>query len=232
MRRGRQAWTTDLAVLGRVTTVGALLGLLVGGVLGRLVMLLLARTNDHATGLISDDGFQMGRVTATGTLNLLLVGVGLGVLGAALYVGVRGLRVGPRWFQVVSVAGGAGVVVGAGLVHRDGVDFRVLDPAWLAVALFVALPTLYVALLTLVAERALAVPDPRAGTWWRPALLLWVPGAPLLGALVVGRLALTSLRPRLGTATAARLALAARVALAVVFAAAVADLTADLRAVS
>jgi hypothetical protein len=56
---------------------------------------------------------------------------------------------------VAATAACAGVGVGALLVHRDGVDFTVLD-APLAIALFVALPALYGGLLAWVVETRLA----------------------------------------------------------------------------
>ena len=138
-----------------IVIVGALLGLLVGGVGGRLAMMLLAILTPEATGLTSDDGFVMGQFTASGTLSLLAAGTFLGAVGGVLYALLRGLMIGPRWFQVLSIGVGPAVVVGSMLVQTDGVDFRLLQPAWLAIGLFVAIPGVYAALLTLVAERLL-----------------------------------------------------------------------------
>jgi hypothetical protein len=171
------------------TAAGALVGLLVGGVGGRLAMMLLAALNAQATGTLSDDRFEIGQFTAAGTLNLLAVATVLGVLGGGVYAAVRTLMLGPRWFQVVSVALGPAVVVGDLLVHTDGVDFTLLQPAWLGVALFVALPAAYAALLTVLAERWL---DPEGPFLRAPRavglapLLLWLPIAPVLAILVLG----------------------------------------------
>jgi hypothetical protein len=140
-------------VLCAVSLAGALAGLLVGGIGGRLAMLLLTRLDPQVAGTVSDDGFVMGQVTVLGTLNLLAVGVGLGVLGAVFYAVLRPLMVGPRWFQVLSTSLGPAVVVGEMLVHTDGVDFRLFAPVELAIALFVLLPGLYAAALTGLAER-------------------------------------------------------------------------------
>ena len=152
-------WTERLvSVLLRLVVIvlaGAVLGLLVGGVGGRLAMMLLAVLNPEATGVTSDDGFVMGQFTASGTLNLLVAGTILGAIGGVFYALLRDLMIGPRWFQVLSVGGGPAVVVGSMLVHTDGVDFRLLQPAWLAIGLFVAIPGVYAAVLTLVAERLL-----------------------------------------------------------------------------
>jgi hypothetical protein len=122
--------------LAAITAVGGLLGLIVGGVGGRLAMMLLARLNPQETGTTSDDGFRIGQFTVTDTIGLLLTGTAFGVVGAGVYTVVRVLMVGPRWFQVLSVAGGPAVVVGAAIVHTDGIDFHLLDPAWLAIGLF------------------------------------------------------------------------------------------------
>lgn len=215
-----------LAVLGRLTTVGVALGVLVGGVGGRLAMLLLARLNPEATGVVSDDGFEMGRFMLVGTLNLLFVTAVLGALGTGLYVGLRQLRIGPRWFQVASIGLGCGVVAAAFVVHRDGVDFPLLGPLWLAIGLFVALPTVFAGLLCLLGERSLEVDDPAAGWWWRPALVVWVPLAPLLLVLGAGWL----LRERMPAR--GQLAWAARAVLAGAWVAAVVDVTADAVALS
>lgn len=140
--------------------LGALLGLLVGGILGRLAMALIAGLNPEATGQVSDDGFVMGQFTLSGTLNLFLAGTVLGIFGAAVYGAIRPLRFGPRWFQLAAVTAGPAVVVGSLLVH-DGVDFTFLTPVWLSIALFVAIPGLYGALLWLVTERWLPPSDYR-----------------------------------------------------------------------
>ena len=172
--------------LGAITAVGVVLGVLVGGVGGRLAMLLLARLNPLASGVTSDDGFTIGQFTVADTLNLLLAGAFLGLLGAGSYALVRGLLIGPRWFQVLSISLGPATVVGAAIVHTDGVDFQLLHPTWLAIALFVAIPALYCALLTLIVEPLL-----REDSWWARVPLplailpvaLMVPLFPLLGVL-------------------------------------------------
>ena len=173
--------------LSAITLAGVLLGLLVGGVGGRLAMMLLARMNPDATGVTSDDGFRIGQFTVGATLQLLLTGTFFGLVGACVYALVRHLMIGPRWFQVGSIAGGPAVVVGAGIVHSDGVDFVLLEPLWLAIGLFLAIPAVYAALLTVVAERWL-----RTDGWAARAplplavipLVLLVPLAPLVAVMV------------------------------------------------
>jgi hypothetical protein len=181
--------------LSAVTAAGALLGLLVGGVGGRLAMMLLAQLNPEVHGRDSDDGFEMGQVSGA-TFNLLFVAMLIGILGGAIYLALRGLMVGPRWFQILSISLGPAVVVGNSLVHSDGIDFT-LDPVLLAIAMFVLIPGIYAALLTVLAERWLA--DDRwfaRAPGWLVALplLLWIPLAPLLVPFALGFLALEALR--------------------------------------
>lgn len=222
--------------LSAVTWAGALSGLVVGGVGGRLAMLVLARLNPEATGIISDDGFRIGQFTAA-TLNLLLIGSGLGVLGAGLYFVLRGLFIGPRWFQVLSISVGPAVVVGSMLVHLDGVDFT-LDPAWLGVAMFVAIPGLYAAMLTVFAERWLGQDGFFVtGNRWVALLplLLWAPIAPALALLLLGMLAFeVSRRTEAGQTLTHHpaSAWAARAALAAIFVLAAVDLTRDTLALA
>jgi len=79
-------------------------------------------------------------------------------------------------------------VVGAAIVHTDGVDFRLLGPPWLTIGLFVAIPGVHAALLTVLAERLF-----EENGWFAHApitfatapLTLWIPLAPLLGVLVL-----------------------------------------------
>ena len=235
----RRALRDDLVsgarTLGTITAVGVVCGWLVVGVLARLAMLLLAVLNPDATGVTSDDGFVIGQFTLSGSLNLMFVaGTFLGVLGAAAYAALRGLRVGPEWFRLLSLSVGAGVVVGSQLVQSEGVDFRVLEPLWLAVGLFVLLPTIFVAVLSTVSERLLArdqVPTPVVVA----GLASWLGAFVLLPLLVVMAAGLVALRSAGRTETGRR-ALASpvgpwllRAALAVVFVLALADLVNELQ---
>jgi hypothetical protein len=163
--------------LAVMAAAGVGLGALVGGVVGRLAMFVLARANPAATGTESDDGFEMGRFTLSGSLNLLIIGTLLGIVGAAVYAAVRWLQPSGLPLRIAATAACAGVGVGALLVHRDGVDFTVLD-APLAIALFVALPAAYGGLLAWIVETSLArQPD---GVRRTPAV-----GAALMAFVVV-----------------------------------------------
>jgi hypothetical protein len=234
----RDAVETTVRRLSASLAAGAVLGALVGGVGGRLAMLLLARRNPAVTGVVSDDGFEIGRFTPTGSLNLLLAGAFLGTLGGVIYLGLRSLMIGPRWFQVLSVSVGPAVVVGSMLVHPEGVDFVLLGPLPLTVALFLLIPGLFAAAMTLLGERWLA-----PGSWFLTAhsaltLVPLVLALPLL-PLVLPMAALWALgtvlrRTSRGAAVLSSPVLpwAARALLAAVFVGALAGLVSDLRVLS
>lgn len=184
-----------LRQLAAVTWAGGLLGFLVGGIGSRLAMMLLAKLNPEVTGLTSDDGFTIGQLTLE-SFDLLATTTLLGVLGGGLYFVLRGLMIGPRWFQILSISFGPAVVAGSEIVHVDGIDFT-LDPVLLAVAMFVAIPWAYAAALTVIAERWLASGSRfMTASMWLAGLplLLWLPLFPLLGALVLGLLGFEAVR--------------------------------------
>jgi hypothetical protein len=141
------------ATLGAGVSAGFLAGLLIGGVGGRLAMLLLRTTSDPALrGLLTDDGFTIGRVSAE-TLFLLGVSSALGIAGGLLYLVVR------RWipvsWRIPAMTVFFGLVGGAGVVGPSEVDFSLLSPLPLAVALFVVIPVAYGAMMPWLAERLL-----------------------------------------------------------------------------
>jgi hypothetical protein len=138
---------------------GALAGFLAGGIGGRLAMLILRMTSSASLqGVSTDDGFTIGVVSGATAFLLLATTVG-GVIGGLAYLFVRGW-IPPRW-RTVATATFTGLVIGAPVIRTDGIDFRVLDPLWLAVTLFVIVPAAYGALLALFVERFV-----RDGAWF------------------------------------------------------------------
>jgi hypothetical protein len=222
----------DARDLARVMVLAVPLGAVTAGVVARLAMLLLARTNPTASGITSDDGFTINQFTLSGSLNLALVGAVFGALSGVLYVALAPLKIGPSWFGRLSLCVGAGVVVGSIIVHPDGVDFVFLDnPVMLAVTLFVLVPTLHVLALDVLVERARA----RGALVGRPAtvlgLLLSLAMAPLVVALGTLRATWLLLCARMPGARWLRSpwwAWAARAGLAVVFVGAVLDIGGDV----
>lgn len=213
-------------VLAKVTLAGAVSGVIAVGVLARLAMSLLAYLNPDATGVTSDDGFTIGQVTLFGSLQLAASGLQFGIIGAFFYLALRGLMVGPAWFRLLSISLGPAVVIGAIVVHTDGVDFQVLHPTWLAAALFVFVPAAYCALLHVLSERWLR----SEGDLARPLLVLgllpWLPLLPLTLLLLAGYLAVRALGRREPAAWLLR------ASLAVLFVFAVVDLMKDVAELS
>ena len=150
----RHDWAQMLDRAGGAVFSGLLAGFLVGGVGGRLAMLLLRLTSsDGVRGIESDDGFTIGRFS-TETIFLVAATTLVGSALALVYFVVR--RWLPARLRPLQAAVFFGLVGGALVIEPHGVDFTLLDPLWLAVALFVALPATYGALMVFLAERRLA----------------------------------------------------------------------------
>jgi hypothetical protein len=208
---------------------GGVAGLVVGGVGGRLLMLVLRLTSPEFVGSVSDDGFEIG-VVSSRTLQLFGATIQIGGLNGLGYAAARRFLAPARRLPVWTVVGGA--LGGAVLLHGDGIDFA-LRPHWLAAGGFVLVPALGAA-LTVVLVELLSRLRPWASTRWTlaglaaalpaaVALLLALPVA--LMALALARVdALRAIVRPLGPGAAALL-------LAVVVALSVADLVRDLRAI-
>ncbi len=135
----RKAAALDaLRTVAAVATAGAVAGLLVAGVAGRLVMRTLAATSGaSAQGRLTEAGEVVGRISGDGTVGFIIfIGLFAGLFAGSVFVLLR------RWLP--ATAGPAGLVLGIVMLGTfgvtdplspDNVDFRVLEPAWLAVAL-------------------------------------------------------------------------------------------------
>jgi len=135
----------DARMVLRWVTLGAcaggLGGFLIGGVGGRIAMFVLRLTSpDFIRGLESDDGFEMGRFDLSSTGQLLLFTTILGIVGGLIVVAGRPFF--PRRYAPIGWALAAGAIVGATIITHDGVDFTLLEPVELSVAMFVAIPAL------------------------------------------------------------------------------------------
>jgi hypothetical protein len=161
--------------LGRRVCLGVLAGAIAGlvacGIGGRLFMSALAALNPDVAGIKSDDGFTIGQVTLSGTANLLFVTTVIGAVGGLVWVAVRGLRFGPAWWRAVSMPLAATLVIGDQVVHADGVDFTLLEPAALAVGFTLAAPALATVIATVLGDRWIGSGD----TVWQalPSAVAW-----------------------------------------------------------
>jgi hypothetical protein len=155
MTTGRVPGRVDLRAaawwIGLGALAGALAGLVWGGIGGRLAMLALRLTTPHAVGATSDDGFEIGQVTLGGTLNLALVTTVAGAVAGVAYVAVRtGLPPAAR-APMAALFGAA--VGGVSFISPDGIDQRLLEPRWLTVGAFIALPSAAALTIALIVER-------------------------------------------------------------------------------
>jgi hypothetical protein len=124
---------------------GALAGLLVGGIGGRIVMRLSAIAGGpDVVGTITENGNAVGQITAKGTLGLLVFG--------GLFSGIAGgviLAIVAPWLRWAGPVRGLvfGVfvlaVAGRTVIDASNPDFVILQPAWLNVVMFSALFLLF-----------------------------------------------------------------------------------------
>ena len=174
------SWRRDLARTVRWLSAGALgglvAGLMVGGVGGRVAMLVLRLTSDLALrGLETDDGFVIGRFSGD-TFFLLIFTTFVGLLGGLFYLLVRSLV--PLRLRPGLTGFFGGIVGGALVISPGGIDFTRLEPLSLAIILFVALPALYGVGMSLLVEQLLGKDSVlnRAGAWsWAVVVLALVP---------------------------------------------------------
>ncbi len=126
-----------VALLGVASVIS---GVLVGGVLGRIVMRISAlAAGPEMVGRLTENGNRVGEFTIGGTLALIIfVGVFSGVAGSVAVVGSD------PWLQWLGPIQGVGfgvvvLAVTGGQGPFDSVDFLILDPPALNVAMFVGL---------------------------------------------------------------------------------------------
>ena len=152
--RGRGAAYAGLA--------GGIAGFFWGGVGGRIAMRIVFLTSsDSVQGAISDDGFEIGRITFA-TIFLLVFGTFVGVLGGLTYGFLRMLLKGPTRLIATSMGVVFASGVGAVLVTVR-VDFQILEPLWLTVGLFVLIPGAWGVTVVLLTEQLLrerTIPEP------------------------------------------------------------------------
>jgi hypothetical protein len=126
-----------LRPLGGCLAAGLVVGVLVAGLGSRLVMRILALVDERAVGSFTENGNQVGDITLGGTLGLIaFVGIPNGILAGLIVFAVR------RWlpddglwrgltFSAVLLA-----LLGGTVIDPENVDFLILEPPGLAVALF------------------------------------------------------------------------------------------------
>ena len=139
--------------LAAAILAGAVAGAIVGGIGSRLVMRILALTNDDRVGVLTDSSATVGEISLSGTVQLLALGTIIGILGGLLYLGLR------RWLFVPTafrgLAFGALTLSTFGNIVLDpaNVDFQIFEPVLLVVGLFAALFVLNGVIVSRLADR-------------------------------------------------------------------------------
>lgn len=142
----RAGWSMLVAV-----AAGVIAGGLVGGVGGRLAMLVLRLTSpDELHGMQTDNEFEIGVVTLA-SVQLIASLAATGAVNGAIYALLR-RGIPTRWRLPVWTVFGA-ALGGAAIIDDDGVDFTLLEPLVLAIVMFVVLPGAASAVVVVLAER-------------------------------------------------------------------------------
>jgi hypothetical protein len=117
-------------VLRRITAgglAGAIAGIVVAGVGGRLVMRAAAALNPQATGARTDNGELVGAITLSGSSFLIIInGLLVGVLAGIVWIVVAPWLPRDRW-RLLAAAIAATAIATPLLVQPDNPDFRILD---------------------------------------------------------------------------------------------------------
>ena len=130
---------------------GAVSGALFGGVFGRVFMRIVFLIDPETKGADTDFGVA-GEITLGGSFALLMLSMVAGVIGGAVYVGIR------RWLPWASpLTRGAffGLLMafGPGMIFLGEVDLQIFEPALPIYVGFVVLIVLYGVAVALIAER-------------------------------------------------------------------------------
>lgn len=118
---------------------GAIAGFVAAGIGSRVVMRIIALTNDDRDGVLTDSSAIVGDISLGGTMSLLLLGTIAGVIGGLLYLGLR------RWLWVPPVWRGVAfalvtlVTIGQPVFDPANVDFQIFEPVVLVIGMFTAL---------------------------------------------------------------------------------------------
>jgi hypothetical protein len=135
------AWKAGARHLGLASLAGLITGVLVGGVLGRVVMRISGFTaGPTLVGVTTENGNRVGDITFGGTIAIVMfVGLPFGLLGGIVFAIVEPwLRRARPWH---GVAYGAGLLLAIGFIVLDpsNFDFTRFGLPLLNVAMFAAL---------------------------------------------------------------------------------------------
>jgi hypothetical protein len=155
------------AVLRDITRgglAGALVGIVVAGIGGRLVMRLAALAVPASDGRFTENGNRIGDITLDGTIALIVFGgLFFGTLGGTVWVVISPWIPGGAIRRAVLAAPVAVALTGIGLIHGSNPDFLILRHDAGVVAMLVALVAV-AGLATALADAWLDAHLPRQST--------------------------------------------------------------------
>jgi hypothetical protein len=126
-----------LRALGGCIAAGLVVGLAFAGLGSRVVMRLLAIADPDAQGTLTENGNVVGDITVAGTLALLVfVGIPLGLAAGLIVFAVRRWLASGQPWRSLALATVLLALLGGTVIDPHNIDFRLLEPAGLAVALF------------------------------------------------------------------------------------------------
>lgn len=137
--RARAAWAIarEIAIGGLAGILG---GILVVGIGGRLFMRVAALIDPEAIGRTTSSGAIVGRITLDGSMAFVLFeGLGFGVLAGIVWVVVSPWLPGSGPARFGSAALAATLLGGILIVQADEIDFLIVRPTALVVALLLVL---------------------------------------------------------------------------------------------
>lgn len=183
--------------IGAVCTAGVIAGVVVLGLIGRLIMRILAATSRNSQGQLTEASETVGEITFGGTIGFIVfVGIGGGIVSALGYLVIR------SWLP--AKAGISGLIFGILAVGTLGVsdalspsnvDFEILTPRWLAVTLVVGTGMLFATTFTAIAARLdqVAKTPGRVRILLYPALVLSI--VPPIGFATIAYIGIRTIAP-------------------------------------
>ncbi|MCA9829289.1 MAG: hypothetical protein KC495_02350 [Dehalococcoidia bacterium] len=122
---------------------GTIAGVIFVGIGGRIAMRISGAINPEQAGAVTDSQNVVGDVTFGGTLTFIVFqGLLIGSLLAIVWFVVSRWIPGRMAVRIPLAACLAVLVGGSGIIDSGNVDFALLDPAWLHVAMFLGLVAL------------------------------------------------------------------------------------------
>lgn len=176
------AWIALARHLGLAGLSGALAGILVGGVLGRIAMRISGFAAGPAlAGVSTANGERVGEITFGGSLAVLIfVGLPFGVMGGILYaIAEPWLRRARPWH---GLAYGAGLLLATGFFVLDpsNFDFTRFGPPSLNVAMFGALFVIFGVTIAWLFDRLRALREGSGGAARVIDILAWLSLVPMV----------------------------------------------------